>query len=165
MNAADPYPIRPITEAALAPDAPSDPAIRLRITTPADVRDDMATVYDTVLESRPGFFARSDIWWDRVMRESGVGYTPLCCLRAEDEGGPRCYVLYAGNNRWEDEDCLPDCTLMIREIVAADPAAGAALSGDRGPRRSGGRQRRPLASAGHGPRHRQLRADGPAIAA
>jgi predicted acetyltransferase len=117
-------------EGTLAPDAPSDPAIRLRITTPADARGEMAKVYDTVLQSRPGFFARPDIWWDRVTREPGGGYTPLCCLLAEDEGGPRGYALYAGNNRREDEDGLPDCTLTIRELVAADPAAGAALWGD-----------------------------------
>jgi predicted acetyltransferase len=117
-------------EGALTPDVPSDPAIRRRVTTPARARGDMAKVYDGVLQSRPGFFARSGIWWDRVTREPDGGYTPLSCLIAEDESGPRGYALYAGNNRWEDEDGLPDCTLTIRELVAADPAAGAALWGD-----------------------------------
>jgi predicted acetyltransferase len=117
-------------EGTLARDAPSDPAIRLRIAAPADVRREMAEVYDTVLQSRPGFLGRTGIWWDRVTREPGGGYTPLCCLLAEDAAGPRGYALYAGDNRREDEDSLPDCTLMIRELVAADPAADAALWAD-----------------------------------
>lgn len=117
-------------EGALAPDAPADPAIRLRITTPQDVRHEIAKVYDTVRQSRPGFISRPGVWWDRVLRDPGGGYTPLCCLLAEDAAGLRGYALYAGNNRREDEDSLPDCTLMIRELVAADPAAGAALWGD-----------------------------------
>jgi predicted acetyltransferase len=114
-------------EGALARDAPYDPAIRLRITTPKDARRDMSKVYDTVRQSRPGFFARTDVWWDRVTREPGGGHTPLYCLLAEDAAGPRGYALYAGDNRWADDDSLPDCTLTIPELMAADPAAGTAL--------------------------------------
>jgi len=117
-------------EGALAPDAPSDPAIRLRIMAPPDARREMAKVYDTVLQSRPGFTTRSGIWWDRIMRDPGGGHTPLSCLLAEDAAGPRGYALYAGDNRWEDEDSLHDCTLMIREFMATDPAAGVAMWGD-----------------------------------
>jgi predicted acetyltransferase len=114
-------------EGALAPDAPADPAIRLRIAAPSDVRHELAKVYDLVLQSRPGFISRPDIWWDRVTREPGSGYTPLSCLLAEDDEGPRGYALYAGDNRWADEDGLPNRVLTIRELVASDPAAGAAL--------------------------------------
>jgi hypothetical protein len=38
--------------------------------------------------------------------------------------------LYAAANRWENEDSLHDCTLTITELVAAGPAAGAALWGE-----------------------------------
>jgi Acetyltransferase (GNAT) domain len=41
--------------------------------------------------------------------------------------GPRGYALYAADNLREDDDSLPDCTLTIPELIAADPAAGAAL--------------------------------------
>ena len=71
-------------EGTLARDAPYDPAIRLRITTPKDARRDMSKVYDAVRQSRPGFFGRTDVWWDRVTREPGGGYTPLYCLHADD---------------------------------------------------------------------------------
>lgn len=114
-------------EGALAQDVPADPAIRLRIAAPSDVRRELAKVYDLVLQSRPGLVSRSDIWWDRVLRDPGSGGTPLWCLLAEDEAGPRGYALYAGNNRWADEYGLPDCTLTIVELIAADPAADAAL--------------------------------------
>jgi predicted acetyltransferase len=117
-------------EGALAAEAPVDPAIRLRIAAPSDVRRELAKVYDLVHQSRPGLITRSDIWWDRVTREPGSRYTPLSCLLAEDDAGPRGYALYAGDNRWTDEDGLPDCTLTIRELVAADPAVGAALWAD-----------------------------------
>jgi predicted acetyltransferase len=114
-------------EGTFARDAPHDPAIRLRIATPADARPAMVRVYDSVLRSRPGFLGRTDVWWDRVTRVAGGKRSSLSCLLAEDETGPRGYALYAGNNRWEDEDSLSDCTLTISELVAADPAAGAAL--------------------------------------
>jgi predicted acetyltransferase len=117
-------------EGSLASDAPADPAIRLRIAAPQDARREMAKVYDQVRESRPGFIARPGIWWDRVLREPGSGCAPLCCLLAEDASGPRGYAVYAGDSRWQDDDSLSDCTLMIRELVAADPAAGAGLWGD-----------------------------------
>jgi predicted acetyltransferase len=114
-------------EGALASDSPADPAIRLRITTPRDVRREITEVYDAVRQSRPGFISRPGVWWDRVLREPGGGYTPLSCLLVEDAAGVRGYALYTGDNRWEDEDGLCDCTLIIRELIATDPAAGTAL--------------------------------------
>jgi predicted acetyltransferase len=116
-------------EGALAPDAPSDPTIRLRIAATGECRPELEQVYGAVLRSRPGFVARSGVWWDRATR-GPAGETPMSCLLAEDAAGPRGYALYTGDNRWEDEDLLHDCTLTIAELVAADPAAGAALWGD-----------------------------------
>ena len=116
-------------EGALAADAPSDSKIQLRIAPPRECRGELEQVYGAVLRSRPGFVARSDVWWDRATR-GPAGQTPVTCLLAEDATGPRGYALYAGNNRWEDEDLLHHCTLTITELVAADPAAGAALWGD-----------------------------------
>jgi predicted acetyltransferase len=113
-------------EGGLAPDVPSDPAIRLRIVAPADARREMENAYDAAAQSRPGLFVRNKIWWDRVLRDRG-GTTPLACLLAEDADGPRGYALYSADNRWEDEDFLHDCTLTVTELVAADPATGAAL--------------------------------------
>jgi predicted acetyltransferase len=120
-------------EGALAKDAPSDPGLRLRLAEPAAVTAELAKVYDTVLAIQPGFFTRNDAWWDRVLKdheEDRHGFGPQRCVLAEDDSGPRGYALYAGQGRWEEDTFLPDSVLVIRELIAADPAAGAALWGD-----------------------------------
>jgi predicted acetyltransferase len=104
--------------------------LRLRLVLPADARPELAKVYDSVQPSRPGFFARDEPWWQRLLHdppEERRGASPLRCVLAEDDSGPRGYALYSGVSRWEDETFLPDSTLAVRELVAADPAASAAL--------------------------------------
>jgi len=117
-------------EVALARYAPTDPTLRLRLVTPADSVAELAKVYDTVQAGQPGFFARNDDWWARVLHDesqerSGAG--SLRCLLAEDGAGVRGYAIYVAHDRWDDATGLPDSRLLIRELVAADPAAGAAL--------------------------------------
>lgn len=117
-------------EGALAPHAPSDPCLSLRLVTPADAVADLAKVYDTVLTAQPGLFARGDAWWERVLHDPESergGFSPLRCVLAEDASGPRGYALYAGKNEWEPGTALPDSKLAIREFVAADPSAAASL--------------------------------------
>lgn len=117
-------------EGTLAKDAPSDPGLRLRLAEPAGVTAELAKVYDTVLATQPGFFTRNDAWWDRVIKdneEDRHGSGPLRCVLAEDDSGPRGYSLYAGQGRWDEDTFLPDGLLVVRELVAADPAANAAL--------------------------------------
>jgi predicted acetyltransferase len=117
-------------EGALSAAAPADPALRLRLAEPTAAAVELAKVYDTVLQAQPGFFTRNDAWWERVLRdheEDRRGFSPLRCLLAEDDSGPRGYALYAAQNRWERGTGLPDGLLEIRELIAADPAAGAAL--------------------------------------
>jgi predicted acetyltransferase len=120
-------------EGALARDVPVDPGLRLRIAEPEQARAEVAKVYDTVLEMRPGFFARNELWWNRVLDDPEAerkDASPLRCLLAEDDDGPRGYALYSGIGRWDDDRFLPDGQLDVRELVAADPAASAALWGD-----------------------------------
>ena len=120
-------------EGALAPDAPTDPAIRLRITETEAARAELVKVYDTVLETRPGFFARNDQWWNRVLDDPETNRkdaSPLRCMLAEDDDGPRGYALYSGIGRWDDDLFLPDGQLDVRELVAADASASAALWAD-----------------------------------
>jgi predicted acetyltransferase len=117
-------------EGALSAAAPTDPALRLRLAEPAAAAAELAKVYDTVLQAQPGFFARNDAWWERVLHdhaEDRRGFSPLRCLLAEDGSGTRGYALYAARSRWEHGTGLPDSLLEVRELIAADPAAGAAL--------------------------------------
>lgn len=117
-------------EGALAPHAPADPALRLRLAQPDEVTAELAKVYDTVLAAQPGFFTRNDAWWASLLddpEQDRKGFGPLRCLLAEDESGPRGYALYAGQGRWNSDIFLADSILVVRELIAADPAAGAAL--------------------------------------
>jgi predicted acetyltransferase len=120
-------------EGALAADAPSDPGLRLRIAEPSQVQPELGKVYEAALETRPGFFQRSDSWWDRILwdQESDRhGATPLRCVLAEDDAGPRGYSLYSARDGWDEDAFLPTGTIDVRELVATDPAASAALWGD-----------------------------------
>ena len=120
-------------EGGLAADAPSDPRLRLRIAEPGQVRAELAKVYEAVLETRPGFFQRDDAWWNRQLWDpepERKGASPLRCVLAEDDAGPRGYSLYSGTGGWDDDMFLPQGTITVRELIAADPAASAALWGD-----------------------------------
>jgi predicted acetyltransferase len=117
-------------EGALSAIAPADAALRLRLTEPQAVTAELAKVYETALQHQPGFFTRNDAWWDRTLHdpeEDRHGFSPLRCALAEDGSGPRGYALYRAQGRWEDDTFLPDSLLDVHELVATDPAAGAAL--------------------------------------
>ncbi len=117
-------------DGAMAATAPTDPALSLRLAEPQAVTAELAKAYQAVLPSQPGFFARTEDWWARVLRdepEERHGLSPLRCLLAEDGSGVRGYALYATADRWDEVTGLPDCRLVVREVVAADPAAGTAL--------------------------------------
>ena len=117
-------------EGALSAVAPVDPALRLRITDPQAAAAELAKVYDHALANQSGFPTRNDAWWDRVFfdpEEDRGGLSPLRCVLAEDDSGPRGYTLYKGKGGWDDDSFLPDSRLDVHELVATDPAAGAAL--------------------------------------
>ena len=105
--------------------------LRLRIADPSAALPELAKVYDAVLPSRPGLFGRNDAWWRRATydpAEERKGASPLRCLLAEDASGPRGYALYSGVDHWAD--FLPENVLTVRELMAVDPAASAALWAD-----------------------------------
>jgi predicted acetyltransferase len=103
----------------------------LRIAEPEAALPELAKVYDAVLASRPGMFGRNDAWWRSAIfdpADDRHGASPLRCLLAEDASGPRGYALYAGVDTWTG--FLPENVLTVRELMAADPAASAALCTD-----------------------------------
>jgi predicted acetyltransferase len=104
---------------------------RLRFTGPAEARSDLQRVFDAALPGRPGTLARNRAWWDVLLSDpptSRDGMSPLRCVVAEDDAGPRGYTLYRTQPSWTDG--LADGTLRLRELIALDPAAEAALWGD-----------------------------------
>jgi predicted acetyltransferase len=103
-------------------------SLRLRLVDPADFQKELAHVFATVLPTRPGMLARNDVWWDLWLSDAPSrrdGMSPLHCLLAEDDAGPRGYALYRTKSSWADG--LPDGELRVRELTALDPAATAAL--------------------------------------
>jgi predicted acetyltransferase len=119
--------------APVAGTAPADGGLRLRLVDPVAAIPELAKVYDTVLPSRPGFIARTESWWQRTVYDPAdrrQGTSPLHCVLAEDDGGPRGYALYSAVNHWDSDTSLPDSTLNVREMVATDAEASAALAAD-----------------------------------
>ena len=117
-------------EGALSPLAPVDPGLTLRLAEPHEAAADLAKIYDTVLTGQPGFFMRDDDWWERVLddpAEERRGASPLRCVLATDGDAVRGYSLYRSTARWEEGTVLPDGAIDVWELIAADPAAGAAL--------------------------------------
>jgi predicted acetyltransferase len=115
-------------EGTLVPGAPADPALRLRIAEPRAVQAELAKVFGTVLPARPGLFARDSRWWEHVLDDPEYlrrEATVLRCVLAEDRTGPRGYALLRARPAWSDG--LPDSTIDVKELMATDPAATAAL--------------------------------------
>ncbi len=105
---------------------------RLRIAEPQDAVPEMAKVFDSILPARPGMLARDDRWWAYVLwdpEHRRSGGSPLRCVIAEDEAGPRGYALFSGKPDWDDHG-IPCGTLQVRELMATDPAAYSGIWND-----------------------------------
>lgn len=109
-------------------DAPVDPTLRLRMMRPADDRPATQPVYDRVRLQRPGFPVIDDKWHARLVDDRPAdreGASPLTTVVVADDEGPRGYVRYALKPDWERG--YADGTVIVRHMLAADPAASAAL--------------------------------------
>src|SRR5947208_3516421 len=118
---------------ALAATAPSDPSVRLRIAEPRSAHAEMGKVYELAMAERPGLYARTEPWWDRLTHEpDSDSDQPMRCVLAEDDAGPRGYALFTSEGRWEWEEgsFLPSGVLDLHEAIAVDPAAATALWSD-----------------------------------
>jgi predicted acetyltransferase len=106
--------------------------LRLRTAGPEDATAELASVFDSVLHERPGMFARDDRWWENVRwdpEHRRSGSSPLRCVIAKDDAGPRGYALYSVQPTWTD-DAIPAGVLHVRELMATDPPAYAAVWND-----------------------------------
>ena len=107
--------------------------LRLRLTDPEAARAELAKVYDTVLPTRPGMYARDDSWWDRVLGTGEVRRDTddlMRCVIAEDDSGPRGYALYTAKMSWEEQTFLANGSMWLNELAADGPAATAAIWAD-----------------------------------
>src|SRR5215469_2836171 len=103
--------------------------VRLRTAPPGELRAELAKVYDAAVPHRPGMMARDERWWQNTLDDPESrrgGMSARKCLLAGDDAGPRGYALYRTKPDWDD-DGLPYGSLSVRELVATDAAAVAAL--------------------------------------
>jgi predicted acetyltransferase len=106
--------------------------LRLRIAEPRDATAELAKVFACVLDSKPGLPARDDRWWEFILwdpEHRRSGSSPLRCVIAEDDAGPRGYALFSVKPKWDDHG-LPCGVLQVRELMATDVAAHAAVWND-----------------------------------
>ncbi|MDH2429759.1 GNAT family N-acetyltransferase [Sphaerisporangium sp. TRM90804] len=106
-------------------DAPADPSLRLRIVRPSAARADLQKVFDAVLPTRPGLYARTPERWDSVLADEEAvrfGGSSLRCVIAEDDAGARAYALFRITSSFTEHD-LPDGELRVFELFGLDPAA------------------------------------------
>jgi predicted acetyltransferase len=118
--------LRPLQGAA----ARSGPT--LRVTEPRSAIAEMKAIYEAMRPTRPGMLTRHDGWWEASVADPEFlreGNSPLRCVIAEDESGPRGYALYAAKPDW-GRDGMPAQVLFIRELLWTDPASAAALWAD-----------------------------------
>jgi predicted acetyltransferase len=118
---------------ALAAGVPQDPGLRLRIVEPRSAHAEMGKVYELAMAERPGLYARTDAWWDRLTHEpDSDADQPMRCVLVEDDAGPRAYALFTADGQWEWEEgtFLPAGVLDTREAIAVDPAAAGVLWAD-----------------------------------
>lgn len=109
--------------------APEDPGLRVELAEPTDVREHLAAVYDRAGQQRPGSTSRDGLWWDRTLHDPEHrrgGASQRRALLAMAGSTCRGYALYSTTVAWSD-DREPEGTATIRELVALDPAARAAL--------------------------------------
>lgn len=112
---------------------PADPGLRLRIVEARSARAELAEVYDLALAERPGLYARTEPWWDRLLTDlhsDGGSSRPIRCLLAGDDSGPRGFAVFTSAERWDEDAGLPEGVLEVNEAIATDPAATAALWGN-----------------------------------
>jgi predicted acetyltransferase len=111
---------------------PHGPAVRLRAAEPIAARTELARVFDAELARRPGSLARDERWWTYLLTDvpamRPARASPVRCLLAEDDAGPRGYALYRTSSNWSDH--LAEGLLEVLELYATDPAATAALWSD-----------------------------------
>lgn len=111
-------------EGVLRPDAPRDPALRVRLTEAGTARAQMAAVHRALVPHRTGEFERDERWWDAALREEARdrgGMSPLKCVLVEDGAGPLGYATYRVRAEWSRG--LSEARLRVCELYATSPAA------------------------------------------
>ncbi|MFJ8581395.1 GNAT family N-acetyltransferase [Micromonospora sp. NPDC093277] len=100
----------------------------LRLDRPAAHQTELARLYDRVRAGRPGWSSRNEHWWAYLLADIKAlrdGATERRVLLHEGPAGLDGYALYRTKEEWGRGG--PRGEVRVDEVVAADPAAYAAL--------------------------------------
>jgi predicted acetyltransferase len=101
---------------------------RIRLVEPLGAYQEFAKVYETLRPDRPGWSGRDDRWWRFVLADVPSrrhGGTELRAAVHETPDGPTGYAVWRTESAWASGG--PAGRVHVRELVAADPGAYAAL--------------------------------------
>jgi predicted acetyltransferase len=108
----------------------TEPNGRFRLVTREDALRDWPALYDRVRVHYPGFYTRSEAWWAnhrfRAISEGEKGGRSLFWAQYERGGSIEAYVAYTLKGG-DDDFALPAGTLEVRELIASDAEAEAAM--------------------------------------
>jgi predicted acetyltransferase len=108
---------------------PHQPSGRLRLVEKDEALKELPAVFDRVLPSRPGMWARTETWWRHTLADLERwrdGASALFFVLHESSHGIDGYAMYRVK-RGEWNDSLPDHTVKIRELMAETREAYADL--------------------------------------
>jgi predicted acetyltransferase len=109
--------------------SPTEPAGELRLVDVEEARSTFPMVFDAVLPTRPGVFARTDAWWTSEFfydpEHARRGGSPASLLLHETDGRPTGYARYRISPDWDEQG--PKATLEVSEAMAVSPEATLAL--------------------------------------
>jgi predicted acetyltransferase len=102
----------------------------IEIVKPAELRAQVDAIFDRFRAGQVGAIKRQPELVDRTLglNVGPPGFEPpkgYCALRRDTEGRPDGYLHYDVDDAWQGMQ--PDCTLTVHDLVAATPAAYAAL--------------------------------------
>ena len=101
----------------------------VRLVDESEARDLLPPFYESVRRDTPGFFARSDRWWDlrRFVddKQDRDGATAYRYAVTEVGGEVTGYVQYRYRAKWRENH--GNGTVMIRELLGSDPGSWAGL--------------------------------------
>ncbi len=103
-------------------------ADRLRLVEPKDAIAELAKVYERARPERTGWSSRDDRWWRYLLADlesQREDATSLHGVVYDTPDGPTGYALWRTKSQWDRHG--PNCEVQVREVVADDPAAYAAL--------------------------------------
>jgi predicted acetyltransferase len=107
---------------------PVDPALRVRLTDPADARAAVDQVYSAVRSVRAAVPARDELWWKRCITDPPSERGQSSALRVavvEDDASARAYAIFSSKHKWVDGS--GENEIAVRESLSVDGAAATAL--------------------------------------